>query len=193
MTDAATRAAASAAPGGGHRGNTLGLRLALAFLGVALAAVALLAVLTAVFSAVDVSSLASRQRDELAGAVAVAAASAWQQDQGWAGADLTPVLELAQHTGVQLQVRTRAAAPSRPPSGFAAAAGPVDRSPCWCTASQDGSVVRRPDRVRPRRRRQRPADRAAAGHRRGGRARRPARARHRPRRSPGGSPAPSPG
>src|ERR1700761_6853123 len=50
----------------GHRGNTLGLRLALAFLGVALAAIALIAVLTAVFSAVDVSSLASRQRSDLA-------------------------------------------------------------------------------------------------------------------------------
>jgi len=81
--------------GGGHRGNTLGLRLALAFLGVALAAVALIAVLTAVFSAVDVSSLASRQRDELAGAFAVAAGSAWHQHQGWAGADLKQATDLA--------------------------------------------------------------------------------------------------
>src|SRR5579859_2266769 len=72
---------------GGHRGSTLGLRLALAFLGVALAAVALFAILTAVFSAVDVSSLAGRQRDELAGAFAVVAGSAWQQNQGWADAD----------------------------------------------------------------------------------------------------------
>ena len=54
---------------GGHRASTLGLRLAFAFLGVALAAVALIAVLTAVFSAVDVSSLASRQRSELASAL----------------------------------------------------------------------------------------------------------------------------
>ncbi len=71
----------------------------------ALAAVALIAVLTAVFSAVDVSSLASRQRDELAGAFAVAAGSAWQQHQSWAGADLDPVIDLAAQTGVQLQVR----------------------------------------------------------------------------------------
>ncbi len=56
----------------------------------ALAAVALFAVLTAVFSAVDVSSLASRQRDELAGALAVAAGNAWEQNQGWADADLEP-------------------------------------------------------------------------------------------------------
>ncbi len=96
------------APGGGHRGNTLGLRLALAFLGVALAAVALIAVLTAVFSAADVSSLASRQREELAGAFAVAAGSAWQQHQSWAGADLKPLINVAAETGVRLQVRDAA-------------------------------------------------------------------------------------
>ena len=44
------------------RGGTLGLRLALAFLSVALAAVALLAGLTAAFAAADVSNLASQQR-----------------------------------------------------------------------------------------------------------------------------------
>jgi len=92
-------------PRSGQRGNTLGPRLALAFLGVALAAVALLAVLAAVFSAVDVSSLANRQRDDLASAVAVAAAASWNQDQGWAGADLMPVLELAQRSGLKLQVQ----------------------------------------------------------------------------------------
>src|SRR5580692_9994482 len=92
-------------PRGGQRGNTLGLRLALAFLGVALAAVALLAVLAAVFSAVDVSSLANRQRDDLAAAVAVAAAASWGEDQGGTDADLTPVLELAQRSGLNLQVQ----------------------------------------------------------------------------------------
>ena len=55
------------------RGGTLGLRLALAFLGVALAAIALLAGLTAAFAAADVSNLASQQRGELARAIAVAA------------------------------------------------------------------------------------------------------------------------
>ena len=47
-------------PGGPARGNALGPRLALAFLLVALAAVAVLAVLTAVFAAADVSALAGR-------------------------------------------------------------------------------------------------------------------------------------
>ena len=115
--------------GGGHRGSTLGLRLALAFLGVALAAVALIAVLTAVFSAVDVSALASRQRGELASAFAVAAASSWQQGQGWADADLTPVLDLAAHSGVQFQVRDTAGRAVAAPSGFASATGPLASAP----------------------------------------------------------------
>ena len=50
-----------------------------------LAAVALLAVLAGVFSAVDVSSLGNRQRTELASAFAVAAAGSWNADRGWAG------------------------------------------------------------------------------------------------------------
>jgi hypothetical protein len=56
----------------GARGDALGLRLALAFLGVALAAVALLAGLTAAFAAADVSNLTGQQRSELTRAVAVA-------------------------------------------------------------------------------------------------------------------------
>lgn len=46
--------------------------LALAFVAVTLAAVALLAELTAAFAASDVSSLASRQRQELTATIAVA-------------------------------------------------------------------------------------------------------------------------
>jgi two-component system sensor histidine kinase BaeS len=107
-------------PGSGQRGSTLGLRLTLAFLGVSLAAVALLAVLAGVFSAVDVSSLGNRQRTELASAFAVAAAGSWNADRGWAGADLSPVIDVAGHSGVQLQVRDDAGHPIATTSGFAA-------------------------------------------------------------------------
>jgi signal transduction histidine kinase len=88
-----------------NRGNALGLRLALAFLGVALAAVALLAGLTAAFSAADVSALAGRQRTELTKAIAVAAAAAWNRGDSWAAADLSPVLDLAAQTGADVQIR----------------------------------------------------------------------------------------
>ena len=129
-------------PGEGTpRGSTLGLRLALAFLAVALAAVALSAVLAAVFSAADVSSLASRQRNELASAFAVAAGSAWEQHQSWASADLTTVTDLAAHTGVQLQVRDTGGRSVRQTSGFASAAGPTTSAPVLVHGRQEGSVL----------------------------------------------------
>ena len=125
---------------GGHRVSTLGPRLALAFLGVALAAVALIAVLTAVFSAVDVSSLASRQRSELANAFAVAAASSWQHGQRWDSADLAPTLDLAAHSGVQLQVRDEAGHAVAATSGFTSATGPEASAPVLVKERQVGSV-----------------------------------------------------
>jgi two-component system, OmpR family, sensor histidine kinase BaeS len=108
---------------------------------VALAAVALSAVLTAVFSAADVSSLANRQRNELASAFAVAAGSAWEQHQGWAGADLEPVTDLAAHTGVQLQVRDGGGRTVTATSGFATAAGPATSAPVLVHGRREGSVL----------------------------------------------------
>jgi two-component system sensor histidine kinase BaeS len=147
MTDApsASASASSSAPangqrGGGQRGSTLGLRLALAFLGVSLAAVALLAVLAAVFSSVDVSSLGNRQRSELASAFAVAAAGSWNADRGWAGADLTPVVDVAAHSGVQLQVRDDAGHPIATTAGFATAEEPQSSEPVLVKGRQVGTV-----------------------------------------------------
>ncbi|MGH3246168.1 MAG: ATP-binding protein [Trebonia sp.] len=127
--------------GGGHRGDTLGLRLALAFLGVALVAVALIAVLTAVFSATDVSSLASRQRDDLAIAFAADAGTAWQQHQGWADADLQPVIDRAARFGAQIQVRDSAGRAVAGTSGFTASTGPRDSEPVLVAGHQVGSVL----------------------------------------------------
>lgn len=127
-------------PGSGQRGNTLGPRLALAFLGVALAAVALLAVLAAVFSAVDVSSLASRQRDDLASAIAVAAGASWSQDQGWAGADLSPVLDLAARSGLEVQIRDTSGRAVATTAGFAAT-GAQSSEPVLVHGRQVGTVL----------------------------------------------------
>ena len=60
-------------PAPASRSGTLRLRLAVAFISVALVAVALLAGLTAAFAAADVSALAVRQRAELMLAIAGAA------------------------------------------------------------------------------------------------------------------------
>jgi two-component system sensor histidine kinase BaeS len=129
----------------GQRGNTLRLRLALAFLGVALGALALLAVLAAVFSAADVSSLANQQRAELASAFAVAVGGSWAQHHRWDSADLAPVLDLAAHSGVRLQVRDMAGHAIVTTAGFASAAqpGPGEQSsaPVLVQGRQVGTVL----------------------------------------------------
>ena len=95
-------------PQPGPRRETLSLRLALAFLAIALAAVALLAGLVAAFTASDVAQLAARQRTDLARAVAVAAAAAYRGDGGWNSADLVPAMDLAVQTGAGAQIRDQA-------------------------------------------------------------------------------------
>jgi two-component system sensor histidine kinase BaeS len=110
MADPAAGAAADPAAAGpvpGPRGETLSLRLALTFLAIALAAVALLAGLVAAFTASDVAHLAAQQRADLARAIAAAAATAHGKD-GWSGADLAPAMDLAVQTGADAQIRDQA-------------------------------------------------------------------------------------
>jgi two-component system, OmpR family, sensor histidine kinase BaeS len=123
-----------------HHGNTLGLRLALAFLGVALAAVALIAILAAVFAAADVSSLSNRQRSDLASASAEAAAASWDRNHGWVQADLAPVLDLAARSGVRLQVRDAAGRAVAATAGFSAATGPQTSAPVVVRGQRVGTV-----------------------------------------------------
>jgi two-component system, OmpR family, sensor histidine kinase BaeS len=122
------------------RGEALGLRLALAFLAVALAAVALLAGLTAAFAAADVSGLAARQRQELTTAIAVAAAAAYEREDSWSSADLSPVLDLAAHTGAEIQIHDRAGRVVSHSRGFAAQASAPQFS---ATATVRGRTVGR--------------------------------------------------
>jgi signal transduction histidine kinase len=104
------------------RGDALGLRLALAFLGVALAAVALVGGLTAAFAAADVSNLATRQRTELTRAIAVATGAAWDRNDTWATADLSPILDLAARTGLDIQIHDQSGHAVASSPGFAAQA-----------------------------------------------------------------------
>ncbi len=123
-----------------ERGNTLGLRLTLAFLGVALAAVALLAILTAVFSAADVSSLVSSQRADLTGAIATAAGDSWSQQQAWAGANLRPVLDLAAHSGVQVRIADAAGRTVATTPRFAPTASPSSIAPVLAGGQRVGTA-----------------------------------------------------
>jgi two-component system sensor histidine kinase BaeS len=128
-------------PGRPARSGAIGLRLALAFLGVALVAIVLLAGLTAVFSAADVSALAGRQRAQLASAVAVAAGAAWDRENSWAAADLGPVLDLAAQTGADAQIRDAAGRPVTSSAGFAGHPGAQLSAPVVVRGQRAGTAV----------------------------------------------------
>src|SRR2546430_15563984 len=74
-------------------------RLALAFLTVAMGALALLSALVLIVGARDVAGLARLQQDEVATVVTDAAAAAYRAAGGWAGADLQTPLALARLGG----------------------------------------------------------------------------------------------
>jgi signal transduction histidine kinase len=124
----------------GVRGDALWLRLALAFLAVALAAVALLAGLTAWFAAADVMTLTGQQRSELADASAVAAGAVWDRHDSWVSADLSPVLDWAAGIGADIQVRDQAGHRVGSSPGFAAATGPQSSSQIVVGGQRVGEV-----------------------------------------------------
>ena len=108
----------------------------------ALAAIALLAGLTAAFAAADVSALAGRQRSELTAAVAVAAAAAWDRNNSWTGADLSPVLDLASRTGADVKILDRAGRVVAVSPGFAAhASDPQFSAPAEVRGAPVGQAV----------------------------------------------------
>src|ERR1700761_4915205 len=143
MTDQPVPPAPDPPATGAHTG-TLGLRLALAFLAVALVAIALLAGLTAAFSSRDVASLSSRQRSDLTRAIAVAAGALWDRNDTWSGVDLAPELDGAARTGLAVQIRDQSGQTVAASSSFGAAAGPTLDSPVIVDGRQVGSVLSRP-------------------------------------------------
>jgi two-component system, OmpR family, sensor histidine kinase BaeS len=123
------------------RGGTLGLRLALAFLTVALAAVALLAGLTAAFAAADVSNLATQQRDELAKAITALAGAAWDQNNTWSGANFSAVRDLATSTGAAVQIRDQARRVVAVSPAFATADGSQSSLPIVVRGHRPGTAL----------------------------------------------------
>ena len=91
-----------------RRLGPIGVRLALAFVAVALVAVAVLAALTVLGTRSPVDDLARTQRRAQATAVAAAAAQAYQSASGWADADLGAASALAASGDASLEVRDRA-------------------------------------------------------------------------------------
>jgi two-component system sensor histidine kinase BaeS len=107
----------------GPRGDSLGVHLALGFLGVALAAIALLTGLTVAFAAADVSNLVTQQRTDLTNAIALAAGASWDRADGWRDADLSPALDLASRTGAEASILDASGRPVASSAQFAAEAG----------------------------------------------------------------------
>ena len=123
------------------RGGTLGLRLALAFLVVALVAVALLAGLTAAFAAADVSNLASQQRGELAKAIAALSGAAWDRNNTWPSANLSPVLDLAASTGAAVQIRDQTGQVVKASPGFDTTDGSQSSLPIVVDGQRVGTAL----------------------------------------------------
>jgi two-component system sensor histidine kinase BaeS len=127
-----------ARPGGS---GPIGLRLALAFIVVALLAVALLAGLTAAFAANDVSNLAAQQRRELTQAMSGVAGAAWESPGGWSTADLERVIHAGTDLGADVQVtddsgRIVAASP-----GFSRPTPPAQMQAVMVEGRRVGSVA----------------------------------------------------
>jgi two-component system sensor histidine kinase BaeS len=130
-------------PARAGRSETLGLRLALAFLAIALVAIALLAGLTAASAAADVTNLTNQQRSQLTSAIAVAAGAAWDKNDSWTSADLSPVLDLAKQTGLDVQFRDQASHPVGSSPGFAAQRGAQSSAPVQVGGQRVGDVTAR--------------------------------------------------
>ena len=125
------------------RGGTLGLRLALAFLTVALAAVALLAGLTAAFAAADVSNLARQQRAELGKAIVAVAGATWDRNNTWSSANTTLVFDLANPTGTAVQIRDQAGRVVVASRGFGSRDGAQTSLPIVVHGQQVGTALMR--------------------------------------------------
>jgi two-component system, OmpR family, sensor histidine kinase BaeS len=121
------------------------LRLALAFIGVALLAVALLAGLTAAFAAADVSGLADQQRQELTQAMTVVAGAAWEASSGWSAADLQTIIEAGHRIGADVQVSDNTGRIVATSPGFSGDTQPTQSAPVMVLSQRVGTVAVRLD------------------------------------------------
>ena len=125
----------------------LGLRLALVFVAVALAAVAAVIALGSMTTARDVQHLIAQQRTGLARATAVAAGIAYGQ-AGWPRADLAPLTDLVAHAGAAVQVRDLAGQVIGTSPGFASHRhGPQLTEPVRMRGRRVGTVAVRFDNI----------------------------------------------
>jgi two-component system, OmpR family, sensor histidine kinase BaeS len=126
----------------GRAGNaaTLRMRLSLAFVSVALSAVALLAVLAAVLAAADVDQLSRTQRARLTQAVGAVVTASRAQAGHWSAADLRPATDLTARINAQVRITDQAGATVLVTRGFASRDGLTDRVPVIVGRQRVGTV-----------------------------------------------------
>jgi two-component system, OmpR family, sensor histidine kinase BaeS len=126
-----------------RQGDTapLSLRLSLAFVAVALMAVALLSVLTAVFSASDAEQLSQAQRAKLTQAMAAVIGASQDEAGSWASTDFTSASDLASKMGAYIEVAEDNGTIAMASPGFATATGPVHQSPIMVDGHRAGLVT----------------------------------------------------
>jgi two-component system, OmpR family, sensor histidine kinase BaeS len=88
-----------------RRSNPIAVRLALSFVAVAIAAVAIVAGLAVVLGGHDINVMVQQRRNDLTASLLVDAASTYSTGQpGWSDADLRPALDLAAQSGTDVAV-----------------------------------------------------------------------------------------
>ncbi len=116
------------------------MRLSLAFISVALSAVALLTVLTAVLAATDVDELSRTQRTRLTQAVGAVVSASRTEAGGWSRTDLMPATDLTSKMDAQVRISDKSGAAVLVTPGFARRSGPTDRAPVMAGGQRVGMV-----------------------------------------------------
>jgi two-component system sensor histidine kinase BaeS len=119
------------------------MRLSLAFVAVALSAVALLALLTAVLAVADVNELSQAQRFKLTQAMAVVAAAARSQSGSWSRTDLMPTADLAAKLRADVQISDTSGNPVAASGDFDTDTGPVERAQITVNGHREGLLSAR--------------------------------------------------
>jgi two-component system sensor histidine kinase BaeS len=119
---------------------TLRMRLSLAFVSVALSAVALLTVLTAILAATDVDELSRTQRARLTQAVGAVVTASRAQGGGWSATDLRPATDLTTKINAQVRITDQGGATVLVTRGFASRSGLTDRVPVIVAKQRVGTV-----------------------------------------------------
>src|SRR5260370_39772531 len=121
--------------------GSIGLRLGVACIAVALLAVALLAGLTAAFAAADVSNLASQQRQELTQAMTAVAGAAWEEPGGWSKDDLGQVIAAGHSMGAEVQVTENTGRIVAASPGFSRGTLPVETAAVMVQGHRVGRIA----------------------------------------------------